>query len=213
MAIIYPLDLVRGKTFSLPIRWQEKEIFVAKAISGISTATGFPRLTVPSHGVPQGWNIAVFGVAAPKQVNAKNNPPRDADYTKATVVDANTIELNLVIPVDDNGRDWAAYTSGGFVIYRQPRPLSGATARVKIKDRVGGTVLLSTEIDDAPNNLISATVDDTNKSITVEISASVTQALSWGKGVWEVEVESSAGKVDSLIAPSPVVVGDEVVTP
>ena len=84
---------------------------------------------------------------------------------------------------------------------------------MKVKDKVGGTVLLSTELDDAPLNLVTATADDANKTITVEIAATTAEDLTWAKGVWEVEAESSTGKVDSIIAPSPVTVGDEVVTP
>jgi hypothetical protein len=84
---------------------------------------------------------------------------------------------------------------------------------VKIKDRVGGTVLLSTEAGDSPLNLIVADADDALKTITVEIAATVTEDLTWDKGVWEVESENSVtGVVRSIIAPSPVIVGDEVVT-
>ena len=212
MAIKQTLNIVRGKTTQLVIRWETTPV-VSKAITAISTATGFPRLTVPSHGIPQGWRAYVVGVQAPKQINAQNNPPRSSDYREVTVIDANTIEFNGLVPVDDNGRDWAAYTSGGFVQYNTPQSLAGATVRVKIKDKVGGTVLLSTELGDAPLNLITATADDANKAITIEITAGTTEDLTWDKGVLEVEAQASGGKVDSIIAPSPVTVGDEVVTP
>ena len=62
-------------------------------------------------------------------------------------------------------------------------------------------------------NLITATADDANKVITIEIDATTTEDLTWDKGSWEVEVESSSGVVESVISPSPVTVGDEVVTP
>ena len=213
MAIKKTLNIVRGKTTQLVIRWETTPV-VSKAITAISTATGFPRLTVPSHGAPQGWRGYVVGVDAPKQINADNIPPRSSDYREATVIDSNTVEFNGLVPVDDNGRSWAAYTSGGFFQYNTPQSLANKTVRVKVKDRVGGTVLLSTELGDAPNNLITATADDANKAITIEIAATTTEDLTWDKGVWEVEVEDSlTGKVDSIIAPSPVVVGDEVVTP
>lgn len=212
MTIKHTLNIVRGKTLQLVIRWESAPV-VSKAITAISLATGFPRITVPSHGIPNGWRGYVIGAQGMKQINAAHNPPRSSDMREVTVIDANTVELNGVLPVDDNGREWPSYTSGGFLQYNTPKSLSGSTVRVKVKDRVGGTVLLSTEVGDAPLNLITATADDANKAITIEISSTTTEDLTWDKGVWEVEVESSTGVVESVIAPSPVTVGDEVVTP
>lgn len=212
MAVKKTLNIVRGKTTRQVIRWETTPV-VSKAITAISFATGFPRLTVPSHGAKNGWRVYVSGVQSPKQINTQNNPPRSSDYREATVIDGDTVEFNGLLPVDENGRDWAAYTSGGFLQYNTPKSLAGATVRVKVKDKVGGTVLLSTQAVDTPLNLITATADDTNKAITIEIPASATEDLTWDKGVWEVEVEFGTGVVESVIAPSPVVVGDEVITP
>ena len=121
MAIKQTLNIVRGKTTQLVIRWETTPV-VSKAITAISLATGFPRLTVPSHGIPNGWRGYVASVQGMKQINALNNPPRASDFREVTVIDANTIEFNGLLPVDDNGRDWPAYTSGGFVQYNTPRP-------------------------------------------------------------------------------------------
>ncbi len=213
MATKQTLNIVRGKTLSLVIRWETTPV-VSKAITAISLATGFPRLTVTSHGCPDGWRGYVTSVQGMKQINAENTPPRSKDYREVTVLDANTLEFNGWNPVDDSGRDWSAYTSGGFFKYNTPKSLANKTIRVKVKDRVGGTVLLSTEVADTPLDLIVATADDALKAITVEIAATTAEALTWGTGVWEVEAEDSVtAKVDSIIAPSPVTVGDEVVTP
>ncbi len=212
MATTKTLNIVRGKTLSLVIRWEQATPIVSKAITAISFATGFPRLTVSSHGMPDGWRSAVVRVASPKEINATNDIPRTSDLRETTVIDANTIEYNGLVPVTD-GRDWSAYTTGGFVQYHTPKDLTDYEIRVKVKDRVGGTVLLSTELGDAPLNLITAVADNATKSITIEILATDTEGITWNKGVWEVEGESSTGKVESIIAPSPVTVGDEVVTP
>lgn len=212
MATTKQLHIVRGKTFSLVIRWEQKTPIVSKAITAISFATGFPRLTVPSHGMPDGWRSAVVRVASPKEINAQNDIPRTSDLRETTAIDANTIEYNGLVPVTD-GRDWAAYTTGGFVQYYTPKDLTDYEIRVKVKDRVGGTVLLSTEAGDAPLNLITAVADNATKSITIELPATNTEGITWNKGVWEVEGESSTGTVESIIAPSPVTVGDEVITP
>jgi hypothetical protein len=214
MATKQTLNLVQGKTLSLVIRWETSPV-VAKAITAISLASGFPRLTVTSHGCPDGWRGYVTSAQGMKQINAENpDKPRTKDYHEATVIDANTIEFNGWNPVDDSGRDWSAYTSGGFFKYNTPKSLANKTIRVKIKDKVGGTVLLSTEVADTPLDLIVATADDALKAITVEIAATTTEDLTWDTGVWEVEAEDSVtAKVDSIIAPSLVTVGDEVVTP
>ncbi len=211
MATTKTLNIVRGKTLSLVIRWEQATPIVSKAITAISFATGFPRLTVASHGIPDGWRSAVVRVASPKEINAQNDIPRSNDLRETTVIDANTIEYNGLVPVTD-GRNWAAYTTGGFVQYNTPKDLDGYIIRVKVKDRVGGTVLLSTEAGDTPLDLISATADNATKTITVAIAATTTENLTWSKGVWEVEGESLSGNVDSIIEPSPVTVGDEVIT-
>lgn len=211
MATKQTLNIVRGKTLSLVIRWETTPV-VSKAITAISLATGFPRPTVSSHGCPDGWRGYVTSVQGMKQINTEN--AERPKYREVTVIDANTIEFNGWNPVDDSGRDWSAYTSGGFFKYNTPKSLANKTIRVKIKDKVGGTVLLSTEVEDAPLNLIVATADDALKAITIEVEATTTEALTWDKGVWEVEAEDSVtGVVDPVIAPSPVTVGDEVVTP
>jgi hypothetical protein len=210
MATKQTLNLVRGKTLSMVIRFDTDPI-VPKPITAISIATGFPRLTVPSHGVTDGWQGYCTSVQGMKQINTED--PERPKYREVRVIDPNTLEFNGWNPVDDNGRDWSAYTSGGFFKYKTAKSLSGQTIRVKIKDKVGGTVLLSTEAGDTPLNLITATADDATKTITVEISAGTTEALTWDKGVWEVEAENSVGVVEPVIAVSPVVVSDEVITP
>lgn len=212
MATKKTLNIVRGKTLRLVIRWETTPV-VSKAITAISLASGFPRLAVASHGIPNGWRGYVVSVQGMKQINAENNPPRSSDYKELTVIDANTLELNGIVPIDDSGREWPAYTAGGFVQFNTPKDLTGQTIRVKIKDRVGGTVLLSTEAVDSPLNLITAVADNATKIIQIGIAASTTEDLVWDKAVWEVEAESSTGVVDPIISPSPVVVGDEVVTP
>ena len=214
MAIKKPLNITRGKTTKFVLRWEDADVAVAKPITAISFSSGFPRLTVASHGLTNGWPTAVTRVESPKQINAQSNPLGDSDYRKVTVVDSNTLEFNGWIPADDSGKAWSAYTSGGFIHFNTPQDLAGQTFRAKIKDKVGGTVLLSTELSDAPLNLLEVTADNVAKTITVEIPATVTEDLLWKKGVWELEAESSTGYVESLVDPtSPVSVSDEVVTP
>ena len=201
----------KGKTFTLVVRW-ETEPIVRKAITAISLATGAPRLTISSHGITDGWNGTVYGVEGMKQIN-------DVGVQQLTVIDSNTIELNGVTPIDDNGKMWSAYTSGGFVKFYTPKSLSGYTARMDIKDKIGGTVWASSEIADTPYDIIDIALDDVAKTITLTIDAVDTAALTAKKGVADLELVSSGGVVTKLKLtqggqdePDPVRVAGEVTT-
>lgn len=199
------LTILQGKTFKDILRW-ETEPIVRKAIAGFDVSTGCPRLTVTGHGLPNGWRVAVYNVGQPKEINAANNPPLDDDYTPATVIDANTIELNRISAVD-----WKLYTSGGFVQWNTPHDLAGYTVRMKIKNRVGGTVLASTEAADAPFNVIAMAVDNSAKTITRTIDADDTAAFAFKTGVYDVEAVSPSGEVTLLFYGS-VTISQEVTT-
>lgn len=204
------LDIKQGKTFSLVLRW-ETEPIIYKPITGVSFASGAPRLNVTGHGMPSGYRGAVTRVKGPTQINAKNSPPRDSDYVPGTVVDANTIELNGVAPYDANGNEWPDYVSGGFWQYNTPVDLAGYTARMKIKNKIGGTVLASTEAGDSPLNVLAIAIDNTAKTITLSIPATATDDFAWTKGVYELEMVSPADVVTSLISGA-VTVAKEVAT-
>ena len=165
---------------------------VRKPITGISITSGAPRLTVVGHGCPNGWPTAVTLVKGMTPINAKNAEPKGADYRVTTVIDTDTLEYNAVSPVDDNGREWPAYTSGGFVQWFAPIDLTGKSASMVIYDKKGGTVLASTEAAHAPLDVITATVDAANKVITFSIKSSDTANFAWKKGVYEAEVYSTA---------------------
>ncbi len=172
----------RGKLFTMVVRW-ETEPIIRKAITAISLTTGSPRLTIPSHGIPNGWRGEIYGVGGMKQIN-------DAGVQKLTVIDANTIELNGVTPTDDNGKMWPAYTAGGFVKINTPQSLANYTPEIDIKDKVGGTVLLSSQAANSPLNVITATADDATKTITLRIGATNTAAIPMTikKGIAELEM-------------------------
>lgn len=198
MSITKDLTIRQGKTFTIVVRW-EIEPIVRKAISGISLASGAPRPNVVGHGCPSGWRAAVTRVKGMTQINAKNTPPKDDDYYPVTVIDVDHIEFNTITPVDDNGREWPAWAEGGFIEYFTPADLSGVTGRFYIKDRVGGTVIASSEVANAPKNIVSVAVNNTNKTIAVTIAATDTDDLSFKNAVYELEMESTSGVVTTLL--------------
>ena len=193
------LTIQQGKTFTLVLRW-ETEPVIRKAITGVSFVAGAPRITAVGHGAPDGWRCAFYGVKGPKQLNAENNPPRAEDYYPATVLDADTVELNDVNPYDEQGNEWPAYVSGGFLQYNTPADLAGYTARMDIKNKVGGTVLASTDSGDAPLDVIDIALDNTAKTITLSIAATDSDDFAWKTGVYELELVSATGVVTALIS-------------
>lgn len=183
----------QGKTFSLVARWEAPPI-IYKAITAI-TKTAPVRITAVGHSVPDGWRVAVVSAGGMSQINAENDPPKNKDYRAATVIDVDTVELNTV-----NAADYRAYTSGGYLQFNTPVDLTGFTARMKVKDRVGGTVLASTEAGDTPLNTVTVTVNNTLKMITITISATNTAALTWTRGVYDLELVSATGVVTALLS-------------
>ena len=192
MAADKDITILQGSTFSLPVRWMNGDRIIRKPITGISIASGAPRLTVVGHGCPNGWPSAVTLVKGMTPINAKSAPPKNNDYRVTTVIDADKVEYNAVTPADDSGKEWPAYTSGGFIQWFEPFDLTGKSASMVIYDKKGGTVLASTEAAHAPLDVITATVDAANKVITFSIKSSDTATFTWKKGVYEAEVYSNA---------------------
>ena len=132
--IIANQDLViqQGSTFNYIVRWETSPIVyvpitnITQAAPAVITATG--------HGAPNGWRVAITGVKGMTQINAAGSPPYDNDYHWATVVDTNTISLN-----DVNASTYKAYTSGGYLQYNTPQPLTGYTARMDIVSNIPAT--------------------------------------------------------------------------
>ena len=182
------LIIEQGKTFGKTLRWETGPV-VYKAITAITQAAP-ARITCPSHGLTTGWRVAVVSVKGMTQINASSTPPKAKDYTKATVVDSNTIELNAV-----NAADYKAYTSGGYVQYNTPVDMTGYTARMAIKDKIGGTVLLS--LTTVNSRIV---LDNTAKTIRLTISATDTAAITWTKGVYDLEMVSAGGEVTRLLS-------------
>lgn len=187
MAASKDFVVLQGKTFTQVIRW-ETEPIVYKAITAISR-TAPARLTVPTHGAVDGWRAAVVSVKGMTEINAVNTPPRGDDYKQVTVLDTDTIEFNEI-----NAADFHAYTSGGYLQYNTPTDLAGFTARMAIKDKVGGTVLHSLTTENS-----GIALDNINKTITLTIAATETDDFTWTRGVYDLEMVSPLGVVTCLL--------------
>lgn len=201
-ALQYDIDLRRGATFVLPVRW-ETEPWLYAAIASIAL-TAPVAITSAAQTIPDGWNVAVVDAKGMTQLNARNNPPTASDMRRATVVSNTVIQFNEI-----SSAAFGKHSAGtGFLAWLTPQSLVGYTARMQIKDRVGGTVLLS--LTSAVNGGI--TLDDTGKVIEITITAEQAEAITWTSGVYDLELVSSGGVVTALMEGA-ITVSTEVTTP
>ena len=72
--------------------------------------------------------------------------------------------------------------------------LTSYTARMSIKDKVGGTELLSLTTEG-----LQIIVDNSSKTIKLDLDATETAAITWKKGVYDLELVSPGGVVTALL--------------
>ena len=201
-ALQHDIEIRRGATFVLPVRW-ETEPWLYAAITSISL-TAPASITSAAHTIPDGWNVAVVDAKGLTQLNAKSNPPKASDMHRATVVSATQIEFNAI-----SSASFGKHTaSTGYLAWRTPQSLLGHTARMQIKDRIGGTVLAS--LTSLPGGGI--VLNDAGKVIEITITAEQSEAFAWTSAVYDLELVSAAGKVTALLEGA-VSVSGEVTTP
>lgn len=181
------LVIKQGATFENVVRW-ETEPFLFKAITAM-TNTAPVTITTAAHGIPDGWRVAVVDAGGMTELNAANNPPKSADFRQATIPDTTHVEFNPISAVE-----FGEYTSGGYLQWYTPHDLAGYTARMSIKDKIGGAVLLSLTTENS-----GITLSNTDKTITLAITAAATAALPWIAGVYDLELISPTGFVTSLM--------------
>lgn len=196
------LTIKQGKTFTLVIR-AETEPVIRKPITGVSFASGAPRVTAVGHGATNGWRGYCTRIKGPTQLNAENNPAKSSDFKPMTVIDANTVEFNSVTPVDEQGNEWPIYISGGFLEFNTPIDLAGKTVRMQIRAKAdkSSQLLASSDAADTPLDVLVLAVDNTAKTITLTIPATATDDFAWKTGYYDIElvgtdvIELASGKI------------------
>lgn len=187
MAANEDLEIIQGKTFTYAVRWEILPI-VYKPITAISQAAPCV-VSAAAHGIAEGWRVAVVSTRGMDQLKATKQPPKDSEYHRATVLTSDTVELN-----DVNASDYNAYVSGGYLQFYTPADLVGFTARMAIKDRVGGTVIHSLTTENS-----GIAIDTAQHTITLNISAEETAALASAARVYDLELVSADGVVTLLM--------------
>lgn len=183
----YPIQIPAGRDYEIPLRPTTAEI-IYKPISAI-IASAPVRLTVTAHGVPNGWPVQAKG-------KREGTPLIDLGAQYATVIDANTIELNAL-----QSLDWPAYTSGDAVLsYNQPMSLSGYSFRMRVKERAADTESL-VDISTASGQI--TVVDNT---LLMRLPNIQTAALVGSRYVYELEATETSTSKKFLVLYGPVAV-------
>lgn len=183
------LDLIitKGDTFERTLRW-ETQPKLWKPITAI-TQSAPCRVTSEAHGLTNGWRGAIVSVKGMTQINASSNPPKDSDYYTFTVVNADTLEIN-----DLNSTDFSAYASGGYILVNTPVELTGFTANMEIRDKSTGTLII------ALDETSGITINNTNKTIVISLTAAQTDVITNTKGIYDLEMTSADGKVTKILS-------------
>ncbi len=174
----HDLHIVQGSTLRDTLRLMQPR-YEYRPIAALG---GSPlRLTV-DHDLPGSWLAWVEGVNGMQVVNRS---PRERPH-RVTVIDESTLEINALSA-------FGLAPSGGQLIYKPPVDLTGATARMQIREQVGGAVLLELTTE---NGGLAITGPGT---LTRTLSATQTAALTWTDGVYDLEVEYADGTVQRYL--------------
>ncbi len=168
----------QGSTFSEVLRWESSKK-VYKPITAITQAAPCV-ITSTAHGVPNGWRIKVTNVGGMVDINSTDT------YHQATVLDANTVELNSV-----NSLGYKAYTTGGVIEYNEPVSLVGYTARMQIREKLDSTEVIK-ELTTENGGIVLDTAD---YKINLTISATDTASFTFSSAVYSLELVSSTNVV------------------
>lgn len=163
------IKIYQGSTFNQVLRWESgTKVYVP--ITAISK-TAPMVVTAPAHGIPVGWRTKITNAQGMKEANC--------DYTTVTGTTTDTVTFNSV-----NSLAYSNYTGGGILEYNKPTDLANITGRMQIREKVTSPAFIL-ELTSA-NGLIQ--VDNTLKTITFSIPATVTEGLKFTSAVYNLEL-------------------------
>lgn len=168
----------QGETWEQIIRWEQAS-FVYKQITNISVAAPV-RITAPGHELLEGWRFAVSNVVGMVEINAKSEPPDDSEYHVAKIIDTDIVEINAL-----NGIGFKPRTSGGIIRYRPPEDLSvytGARMHLRRNARAASPYFALTTEDG------QIVIDNAAKTITLRLSDEETEAFTFTKAYYDLEM-------------------------
>jgi hypothetical protein len=176
--------IYQGSTFSETFRW-ESATKIYKSITNVTKAAPVV-LSVPAHGIKNGWRFRVTNVNGMKEINTVNTE----SYYFASNTTSDTITIN-----DINSLGFTTYTNGGVIEYNQPVDLAGFTARMQIREKITSTDI----IDSLTTENGRIVIDTVNSYITINIPANITQTYNFPSAVYSLELVRSQEVIPFLI--------------
>ena len=182
------ITMRRGATNAVPIRVESGEWSYAP-ISSIEESAPM-RITAPDHGIPDGWRAAVMNAKGLTDLNAANNPPKDAELRRITRIDANTVEINAI-----NAAGMRAHVANtGQLAFYTPLNLSGYTsARMNVKKSISGEALATLTTTDG-----TLEIDAANYAVWLRPTIAQTLLIASGEYLFDVELLTDSGTVTPI---------------
>lgn len=174
--------IYQGSTFAETLRW-ESSIKAYIPITGITKSAPLV-VTAPAHGIPLEWRVKFTNIIGMTDINS------DSTYYQVSAVTTNTLTINSI-----NSLGFKAYISDGIVEYNQPVDMTGYTAKMQIREKITDTAFIL-ELTTENSGIV---INNVTKSITLNISAAATAALTFTTGVYDLEVISSGAQVTTFI--------------
>ena len=180
----FELDMEQGATFNYTFHWYAGGKFMAP-IEDITV--GYPtRIKVTAHGLPtiSDTPVIISGVLGAEILNS-----HDLGIDEAIYIDADHFDM----PQSTVADVWSCGT--GEITYHKPSDINGFTARMQIREKWHSTNFiheLTTE-----NGGILLTVEDA--SIEITITPVNTEAFTFNKAVYDIEMISPGGDITRII--------------
>lgn len=169
------LKIYQGSTFKQVLRW-ESSTRVYVPITNISKSAPVV-ITAPNHQIPVGWRARVTNAGGMKEINS-------TEYSIVTGKTTDTVTFNQV-----NSLGYSTYTNGGILEYNTPVSLANYTARMQIREKLSSeTVLHSLTTENG-----GIVLDNTQKTITLFISADTTADFDFSSAVYGLGLVNSSG--------------------
>lgn len=164
-----------GRTLQYAFRWAESAR-TYKTVTAVSQ-TAPVVLTVPSHGLPDGWQFRLESLRGPETLNNDLDDP--TSFYLAKVLSPDSLQLEL------NGLGLKALVGQGALSYYSPADLGGLSGRFTLKTSQHSQAAML-------DSTAAVTVNNVTKSIDLQVSALDTAKLTPGQAWYALDLFDSA---------------------
>lgn len=193
------ITIRRGSTFRWVIRVEQPKVVYVPITAIDKTAP--VRLHAVAHGLTSGRRFLVTGAKGLTALNAKNSPPRATDYHKASVVDADTIEVNNI-----NAANAAAYTGGGMIQYNAPLDMTGYEIRMQARaSEKSDVIVFAASTTDG-----KIVMQPDGMSAVLTLPDALTSAITASSAVYDVEFVAPDGSIPFVMPQAKITFEGEV---